>query len=319
MLELLGALLLLVGLVLLLLALLAPLESLRWWAGWTRVDAPDTPLSSGTSPASPAPLYVVYLSGVAAIDPRQMHAKESSFLDLVATKIVPAVLVRDVFPYSVTNNPLTGERPLAWLWRRVSQASNKRGKSLADWALVGLVTIRNQLQVLVSADPRYGPPTSFGVAKEIAEALLRAGYRLDSRVPVMLLGYSGGGQVAVGSARYLKKILQCPVYVIGIGGVYSDDPGILSVEHLYQLAGSKDYTRRVGDFVFPGHWFLFPRSVWHQALRAGKLTTLDMGPMKHTLKGDYFSRSSKLPDGTTHAEKTAETIGSLVAQKLARA
>jgi len=106
-LELIGALLLLVGLVLLLLALLAPLESLRWWAGWTQEHAPDTPLSSSTTAASPAPLYVVYLSGVAAIDPKQMHQKESSFLDLVADKIALAVLIRDVFPYSVTNNPLT--------------------------------------------------------------------------------------------------------------------------------------------------------------------------------------------------------------------
>ena len=317
--DLIGALLLLVGLVLLLLAMLAPLESLRWWAGWTKGQAPEMPLSSsiGTA-ASPAPLYVVYLSGVAAIDPKQMHPKESSFLDLVADKIAPAVLVRDVFPYSVTNNPLTGERPLAWLWQRVSRASNKRAKSLADWATLSLVIVRNLLQVLVSADPRYGPPTSFGVAKEIAEALLRGGYHLDSRRPVMLLGYSGGGQVAVGSTPYLKQILQCPVYVIGIGGVYSDDAGILSVDHLYQLAGSKDYTRMISDFLFPGHWFLFPRSAWHQAQRAGKISTLGMGPMKHHSEGDYFSRSSRLPDGTSHAEKTAATIGTLVAQQIAR-
>ncbi len=314
--ELFTALLSLLALALLLLALLSPLESLRWWAGWTRERAPDAALSSSPSARASAPLYVVYLSGVAAIDPKQMHAKEASFLDLVADKIAPAVLVRDVFPYSVTNNPLTGERPLAWLWRRVNRGSNRRSKSLADWVALGLVIVRNLMQVLVSADPRYGPPTSFGVAKEIAEQLLRQGYRLDSGVPVMLLGYSGGGQVSIGCAPYLKQILECPVYVIGIGGVYSDDAGILAVEHLYQLAGSKDYTRSVGDILFPGHWFLFPRSAWHQAGRAGKMTTLDMGPMKHTLKGDYFSRSSKLSDGTSHAEKTAATIAELVAQHM---
>lgn len=306
----------LVVLVLLILLLLAPLESLRWWAGWEKGPAPGAPLENiSASPTfSDAPAYVVYLSGVAAIDPNQMHSKESSFLDLVASKIAPAILVRDVFPYSVTNNPMTGERQFSWLWQRVNSASNKRGKSLADWAALGLVILRNLFQILVSADPRYGPPTSFGVGKEIVEALLKSGYRLDSHVPVFLLGYSGGGQISVGSAPFIKKILQCPVYVIGIGGVYSDDKGILSVEHLYQLAGSKDYTHRIGDFIFPGHWFLFPRSAWHQAFRAGKMTTLDMGPMKHTLKGDYFSRSSKLPDGTSHAEKTAETIGMLVKQ-----
>jgi hypothetical protein len=308
------------GLVLLILALLAPLETLRWWAGWAPGPAPDAPLQSASAAqTSPAPLYVVYLSGVAAIDPHQMHEKEASFLDRVAEQIAPAILVRDVFPYSVTNNPLTGERPLAWLWRRVSAMSNKRGKSLADWAGLGLVTVRNMLQVLVSADPRYGPPSSFGVAKEITRALVQSGYRLDSRAPVMLLGYSGGGQVAVGAAPYVRQILQAPISVTGIGGVYSDDPGILAVEHLYQLAGSRDYTRRIGDLLFPGHWFLFPRSAWHHAQRAGKITTLDMGPMKHTLKGDYFSRSSKLADGMSHADKTARTIGALVAQQLTSA
>ena len=315
-LDIVSALLCLIGLALLLVLLLAPLESLRWWAGWTKEQAPEAPLAAPAATISPAPLYVVYLSGVAAIDPNQMHQKESSFLDLVADKIAPAVLVRDVFPYSVTNNPLTGERPLARLWQRVNQGSNKRGKSLADWASLGLVILRNLSQILVSADPRYGPPTSFGVAKEIVEALLRQGYCLDSGAPVMLLGYSGGGQISVGCAPYLKQILNASVYVIGIGGVFSDDPGILAVEHLYQLAGSKDYTRSVGDLLFPGHWFLFPRSDWHQAKRAGKMTTVDMGPMKHTLKGDYFSRSSKLADGTSHAEKTAATIGELAAQHM---
>lgn len=319
--ELIPALVLLLILVIIVLALLAPLESLRWWAGWTKARAPGAPLETGVSSeaASPAPAYVVYLSGVAAIDPQQMHEKESSFLDLVSTNIAPALLVRDVFPYSVTNNPLTGDRPLAWLWQRVNRASNKRGKSLLDWAALGFVTLRNMLQVLVSADPRYGPPTSFGVAKEIVEGLLRRGYHLDSRAPVILLGYSGGGQVALGSAPYLRQILRSHVSIIGIGGVFSDDPGILAVEHLYELAGSKDYTRYIGDVLFPGHWFVLPQSAWHQAQRAGKMTTLDMGPMKHTLGGDYFSRSSKLPDGTSHAEKTAQTIGLLVAEHMTRA
>lgn len=318
--ELLSALVLLLLLVLVVVALLSPLESLRWWAGWTRVSAPDAPLdTSGATPLPAQPLvpaYVVYLSGVAAIDPGQMHEKESGFLDLVATKIAPAVLVRDVFPYSVTNNPLTGDRPLAWLWKRLNRTSNKRGKSLLDWASLGLVTTRNMLQVLVSADPRYGPPTSFGVAKEITEAVMRCGYRLDSHVPVILLAYSGGGQVAVGCTPYLKQILECPVVVIGLGGVYSDDPGILAVDHLYQLAGSRDKVRRVGDLLFPGHWFLFPRSVWNQSRRKGKISTVDMGPMRHLLKGDYFSRSSKLADGTSHADKTATTIAEIVAENL---
>ena len=214
--------------------------------------------------------------------------KNRGFSIWLRAKSRRAVLVRDVFPYSVTNNPLTGDRPLAWLWRRLNQTSNRRGKSLLDWASLGLVTTRNMLQVLVSADSRYGPPTSFGVAKEIAQAVLRCGYTLDSRIPVILLGYSGGGQIAVGSAPYLRQILKCPVLVIGIGGVYSDDPGILAVDHLYQLAGTKDNVRRVGDIIFPGHWFLFPRSVWNRSATRRKNHDAGYGPHETLAQGRLF-------------------------------
>jgi hypothetical protein len=263
--------------------------------------------------ASASSAYVVYLSGVAAIDPNGMHPKEKAFLDGLESALPDAALVRDVFAYSVTNNPLTGERALSRMWQKINALSVKRGKRLYDWGGLGLVILRNLTQVMVSADSRYGPLYSFGVAKGITESLMQHGYVFGTRAPVILLGYSGGGQVAVGSAQYVARILHRPVWVIGIGGVYSDDEGILHVAHLYQLTGSRDYTWRLGDIFFPGHWRIFPHSAWNRARREHLISFRNMGPMKHTLKGDYFSRSSKLPDGQAHAEKTIATIAELVA------
>lgn len=293
-------------------AALAPLEALTWWAGWSRRPAPEAPLPAEPDRTSTASAYVVYLSGVAAIDPSGMHPKEKAFLDGLETAIPDTAIVRDVFAYSATNNPLTGERVLARLWQRINALSVKRGKRITDWAGLGLVILRNLTQVLVSADSRYGPIYSFGVAKGIAERLMHHGYAFGTRAPVILLGYSGGGQVAVGSAPYLSKILQRPVWVIGVGGVYSDDAGILQAAHVYQLTGTRDFTWRLGDIFFPGHWRIFPYSAWNRARREDLITFVNMGPMKHTLKGDYFSRSTKLPDGQTHAAKTIATIAEQV-------
>ena len=300
------------GALFLIAAALAPLEALTWWAGWSRRPAPDAPLPQESARASAASAYVVYLSGVAAIDPSGMHPKEKAFLDGLETALPDAALVRDVFAYSVTNNPLTGERALSHLWQRINALSVKRGKRLTDWVGLGLVILRNLTQVMVSADSRYGPLYCFGVAKGITERLMHHGYVYGTRAPVILLGYSGGGQVAVGSAQYVAQILQRPVWVIGIGGVYSDDKGILHVAHVYQLTGTRDYTWRLGDIFFPGHWRIFPYSAWNRARRGHLISFINMGPMKHTLKGDYFSRSAKLPDGQTHAAKTIATIAELV-------
>lgn len=303
----------LVGVFVVIAAALAPLEALMWWAGWTRRPAPEASLESeSAAPSAQANAYIIYLSGVAAIDPSGMHPKEKTFLDLLQTQMPEAVVVRDVFAYSVTNNPLTGERALGWLWKKINALSVKRGKRLTDWFGLGLVIVRNITQLLVSADARYGPAYSFGVAKEIAESLMRKGYVFGSRAPVVLLGYSGGGQVAVGSVPYLARILQCPVWVIGIGGVYSDDEGILHVRHLYQLTGTRDFTWRLGEILFPGHWGIFPYAAWQRARARKLISFVDMGPMKHALKGDYFSRSTKTADGQTHAEKTVATIVQLV-------
>jgi hypothetical protein len=126
------------------------------------------------------------------------------------------------------------------------------------------------------------------------------------------MGWSGGGQIAVGSARYLSRIFRAPVYVISIGGVILDDPGIDDIAHLYHLEGSQDNIPRIGDYMSPGRWKFFKRSPWNKAWDEGRITIIDPGPMTHTGKGDYFDARAKLPGGKTHAERTAEVITEIV-------
>ncbi|HQV70963.1 MAG TPA: hypothetical protein PLJ62_04270 [Thermoflexales bacterium] len=301
------ALLVIVPLIFVSMALFAPFEALSWWAGWDdgREEA-DQPLTEPQSiPRDPAARhFIVYLSGVGRISGDLRPEKEEAFLNRLQTLLPEFLIVREVFPFSVTNEPLTGRRLFGWFWRWVANSRSKRVRSTMN----RFVEFRNLTQVAVSADRRYGPVYSFGIAKEITRALLRHGYRVGEDDSVTLMCISGGGQVSVGTAPYLAKMLGKPIRVLSIGGVLTDDPGIKSVEKLVHLSGSKDGIQYIGKYLFPGRWPFFQRSAWNRAVAKGKIRVVDVGPMHHMGLGDYFSRSVKLPDGTSYAEHTADVI-----------
>jgi hypothetical protein len=208
----------------------------------------------------------------------------------------------------VSNNPLNGERLLGWLWQRIHN-SRMGGKGSISAILI---FVRNLLQVGVSGDPRYGPIYNVGVARELALSLLKHGYDISSGVPITVMGWSGGGQIAVGVVPYLHQALDAPVYVASIGGVLTDDPGVASVEHLYHLQSSKDKFPTIGDILYPGRWKFVRYSAWNRTKAEGRITQVDPGPMIHTGRGDYFDRHATLPDGVTHVEKTAALIADFI-------
>jgi len=310
----------LIGLGLLLLiaaAVLAPLESLGWWAGWTgkapRLDDLDEEdikqFSSDQQPPPEKEHYVVYLSGIGVASADGLATDEVDFINQL-TEIMPdAQIITDVFPYSVNNNPLTGQRALSPLWRWVRDIQIKKPESLV---VLILLNIRNMLQVTVSADPRYGPIYSLGVAQEIARSLARHGYRLGSRKPVFLIGFSGGGQVSVGSTTYLSPLIDAPVYILSVGGVISNDPGIRHVKHLTHFFGEKDPVQKLGEILWMGRWPIMKQSAWNQAIARGKVNFVDMGPMAHNAYGGYYDVRVSLPNGQNYCVATAEAIKNAV-------
>lgn len=314
--------LLIIGLVALLLvsALLAPLESLGWWAGWFGEEvSPEEGTEALFARASAEPVppeadhYIVYLSGIGAFTGSSIPMEEPPFLAALEKRLPGTVVIDDVFPYSVTNMGLTGERSFSWIWRKIEAMRPKNPNAYWLW----LVVIRNLFQVAVSADDRYGPIYNLGLAKEIWRSLLRHGYRPGSGTPVTLMGTSGGGQTEVGAVTYLAPAVGTPIKVISLGGVISADPGLLAMDHLYHLYGSKDGTQALGYKVFPGRW---PKSVWpfaaaspwYQAEAAGKITLREIGPFVHTGKGSPFDATSHLPDGESHLEHTLAIVVELI-------
>jgi hypothetical protein len=304
-------------LVLLLAAALSPLESLGWYAGWYQTDEvpgaerlaqQQARQPEGGPPPPQADLYLVYLSGIGAISGSSIPDEELPFLERLAARTPRAVLTHDVFPYSVTNTGLTVQRAFAGIWRRIERVRAARPSG----ALPFLINVRNLLQVLVSADDRYGPVMNYGVAREILLSVQARGYDLRQRRPIVVLGSSGGGQMAVGAALFLSHITAAPIYVISLGGVIASDPGLDALAHLYHLYGTRDTIQALSDKVFPGRWPQAVGSEWHRALAEGRVSLIALGPFAHNLKDHYFDDVAHLPDGTTYLNATVEAIGRIV-------
>jgi pimeloyl-ACP methyl ester carboxylesterase len=299
--------LLLIGLVLVivLLAISAPLESLGWWAGWFGEDEkPPESNQTDERAVNPAGHFLVYLSGIGAITDDSIPEEEIVWLPMLASRLTGTELIKDVFPYRVTGAGLTGQATFAWLWRRVEHVRGEKPTAL----LPNLVNIRNMLQMAVSADPRYGPIYNMGVAQAIVASLARHGYRDGSGVPVTLLGWSGGGQIALGTATFLKRMLGAPIRVVSVGGVMSNDPGIDSLERLYHFYGDKDPVQGLGGKVFAGRWPMFPQSRWNRALSDGRIQMESLGPLAHNGSGNYFDPETLLDDGRSCAEVTVAAV-----------
>lgn len=310
-LETIDLLILLVLLWLLFSALTSPLEALGWWAGWygegvaEALEAEETE-AARTEPAASASYFIVFLTGIAGVKSEVYLSEEREFLHRLARRLPEAVIVDDIFPYSVTNRALTGQRLFAWFWRYAFWRKERGGR-------VGLlINLRNLFQVMVSADQRYGPIYNQGSAALIVKGLQRHGYLNGSGTPVALIGYSGGGQIALGAVTYLARGLAAPIRVISLGGVMGSDPGVTHVEHLYHLRGTRDRVQRLGQLLFPGRWSLFPNSAWNRAVAAGKISVVEMGDIDHNGPGGYLDVDSYLENGQSYMDQTVETIAGLV-------
>lgn len=285
----------------------APLDALGWWSSKGAGQAADTVqqiLTTDDGDDTPEPFehYVIYLSGIGAIDGRSVPEEEEPLVE--ALEALPdTCVIRDVFPYSVENRGLTAQRPTAWLWRRIEKRRLKNPEALAGM----LVNGRNAMQLFVSADRRYGPAYNLGTAREVVDALHRRGYQLDGGKPVTLIGWSGGAQVSIGAAGYLG-LGRMPVRVVSIGGMMSDDPGLARVDHLWHLRGTRDVFEKLGGVMFAGRWPIARFSPWTDARDSGRLDVIDLGPMHHNAKQHYFDPKSLAPDGRTYLQVTIDAV-----------
>lgn len=291
----------------LLAASLAPLGALGWWAGWYGRN-PEDMQDDATLKSEPvaAQHFVIFLTGIHSVSGETFARREINFLECLKERLTDTVML-EVFPYSVNNQALTGQRFFAWFWRLALRLKFSR------LAFAGIViNLRNVFQVAVSADKRYGPIYNQGMAETIVESLQENGYVLGSGTPIKLIGYSGGGQIAVGAIPYLKDIVNAPITVVSLGGIMCADPGILVAEKIYHLKGQRDNVQRIGEIIFPGRWAALPYSSWNQAKHEGTLEIIDMGRVDHTGKEGYLDSKFMLPDGRSSFEQTVDIVVDLL-------
>jgi hypothetical protein len=289
----------------LIIGLLSPIESLRWWAG---ASAEETiPIELPQTESAPDPV-LIYLSGIGSISGDELLSEESLFLDRLAPLLPGSVIVRDVFPYSVTGVGLTGARAFAGFWRVLD-----RMRLNGDQMLSSLINLRNVFQVAVAADPRYGPIFANGVARIIAREAVAAGFRPGGSQRLVLFGYSGGAQVAVSAAPFLRDMLNTRVHVVSLGGVLDSDPGLRVVAALHHVVGDKDVMERVGRIVYPGRWPIVATSDWNTARRDGVVQVRVLPGMAHNTPGGYMDEAARAGSGQPFPELTAQVIADTLA------
>lgn len=296
--------------------ILAPLETLGWWAGWFGDDL-DTSAATAIAATPAAPLdpaqrsqqtisrYVVYLDGIGQSGQEYTPDVEDFLTALKPVLPQNIALVSGLMMYSVLNKPLAEDRPLAFLWKT---ADKMRWTNPA--AILGLMlNLRNVFIVAVSADKRYGPIYNQGIAQVLFDGLVKRGYQPGHGTPITLIGYSGGGQMSVAAAPYLKKAMGAPIDVISLGGVMSANNDVLKLEQLYHVVGEKDVVERIGPIIFPGRWKIFPLSFWNRAKRRGNISIISAGdPVGHQVPGGYMDPKATFPDGRTYLQNTLEII-----------
>ncbi|XWK89533.1 MAG: CAAX protease [Phormidium sp.] len=298
--------------------LLAPLETLGWWAGWY---GDDLNTGSRTSPVpspqslvpSPQKLsrYIVYLDGIGQSGEEYTPDVEDFLTAFKAVLPQNIKLIQGLMMYSVLNKPLDEDRPLAFLWRLADKM-----RWTNPTALLGVIlNLRNVFIVAVSADQRYGPIYNQGIAQVLYNGLIAQGYQPGSGVPITLIGYSGGGQMSVAAAPYLKRAMGASIDVISLGGVMSANNNFLKLEHLYHLVGEKDSIERIGPIIFPGRWKLFFLSYWNRAKRKGKISIISLGLVGHQVPGGMMDPKAFLPDGRSYLQQTIEVIWQILEGK----
>ena len=252
---------------------------------------PQVPYARGADKGRPPAAYVVYLDGIG----KRRFTDTRDGGQLVEAVIAAAPELRvlgHVQPYSPLAAPLMGRPVWDWLQRHVGI----------------MLHLHNAMQTFVAADRRYRPLYNQAVGAQIADQLRLAGYAPESGMPVFLLSYSGGAQVATGAIEELFAQLRAPLFVITLGGFHNGANDLKHAVHLYRLTSANDWIERVGIALFPQRWRLCRFSAWNRAMAVGKITVHSLDPAAHVGPKGYISPTARLADGHSYLDRTTETV-----------
>jgi hypothetical protein len=256
---------------------------------------PEMPYARGADPARPPDAYLVYLDGIG----KRRFTDTRDGGQLVKAIIAGAPELRvlgQIQPYSPLADPLAGRPVWDWLRRHIGIT----------------LFLHNVMQTFVAADRRYRPLYNQAVGAQIADQLRLAGYDSTTGIPIVLLSYSGGAQVATGAVEELFNQLRAPLWLITLGGFHNGANDLTHALHLYQLTSANDRIEQMGTRLFAQRWRLWRTSAWNQALAAGKITVHRLDPATHVGPQSYISPTARLADGRSYLDRTTETVIEIV-------
>lgn len=284
------------GLLLLILIPAAGIYSLvtefTFWEGWLEgLPQPERLFAQFEPSQTRHHCYVVYLDGIHQLE-RDHPPRVSAFLQLLEQGLADnMLLVRGLETYTVLPVALAEDAGSAWFWRRLFAIQEHHPTALVQLCSAVLVQANNVIKVGISSDRRYGPILNYELALKISLRLAEAGFRPDGSSRIVLVGYSGGAEMAMGVADYLRRIGRSPVSIVSFCGVFSGNQVLRDLAGITTIVGSKDPVAAFGRIAYPGRSPLLPLSNWNKALQAGWIHRHEVEGMNHNGARGPFSEA----------------------------
>jgi hypothetical protein len=262
------------------------ISQFAFWNGWLGGLTPPAELFGDAADGSGFPSYLIYLDGIHQSE-RDHPPRVTAFLEALEQRLPDHVrLIKGLETYTLTPARLADDTGSQWFWRRLFSLQEHHPNTLVSLVCAFLVQANNVIKVGISSDRRYGPILNYELALKVAKKLAEQGFIPPSGasadpVELVLLGYSGGGEMAMGMADYLRRLCRCPVRIITCCGVFSGNQLLEQVGAITMVVGTQDPVAAVGRIAYPGRSPLLPLSNWNRAVARGQVQRLSVSGLKH--------------------------------------
>lgn len=268
-----------------------------FWNGWlgglpdpaSLFGQADQPLAASAETSTATDRFVVYLDGIHQSTEEHPPRVAALLAELGAQLPAGTALIEGVQTYTISPAELAADAGSRWFWRRLFALQESHPNPLVNWTCGALVQANNVIKVGISADRRYGPILNYELALKVAQRLVEAGLRQGSGQRIVLLGYSGGGEMAMGMADVLQVLCRCPVQILTCCGVFSGNQRLDQVAAIAMVVGSRDPVAALGPLLFPGRSPLLPLSNWNKARLGGRVKREVVAGMGHNGRRGPFS------------------------------
>ena len=230
----------------------------------------------------PAPKrIIIYFDGIHQAD-RSHPPRIAAFLEMLESHLPSdSLLIKSLSSYTNDNTSLEIDPAAGRVLRSLKQWDGPQEGALKPLLKEIVVQVNNVIKVGILSDSRYGPIVKYQQAIKVYQLLAE---RVDMSTligsEIILLGYSGGGQMALGSAAYLSQMCKTKVSVFTLCGVYSGNQELKSLSKITTIQGLKDPVAGLCRFLFPRRIF-YSLSKWTRAERSGRVKRIVIKDMTH--------------------------------------